>query len=75
MPYNPTTTAILLVDPYNDFLNEGGKAWPRAKAIADFSPEAMHAAHAINGPTYVHVITTTDVLIAELTGAAEARRP
>jgi hypothetical protein len=26
----------------------------------------MHAAHAINGPTYAHVITTTDELIAEL---------
>ena len=40
-------------------------------ATADFSPEAMHAAHAINGPTYAHVITTTDELIAELTGGAE----
>ncbi len=42
-------------------------------ATADFSPEAMRAAHAINGPTYAHVITTTDELIAELTGASEAR--
>jgi nicotinamidase-related amidase len=38
-------------------------------ATADFSLEAMRAAHAINGPTYAHVITTTDELIAELTGA------
>jgi nicotinamidase-related amidase len=37
-------------------------------ATAAFSPEAMHAAHAINGPTYAHAITTTDDLIAELTG-------
>ncbi len=28
-------TALLLVDPYNDFLSEGGKAWPRVKAVAD----------------------------------------
>ena len=35
MTYHPTTTALLLVDPYNDFLSEGGKAWPRAKAIAE----------------------------------------
>jgi len=27
--------AVLLVDPYNDFLSEGGKSWPRAKPIAD----------------------------------------
>ena len=204
MTYHPTTTALLLVDPYNDFLSEGGKLWPRVAAIAEevklldhlralvkaardkglkiffvphhrwepgdyvkwryptpyqlggakrqsfakdtwggtfhddfqpqaddsvvhehwgssgfantdldfqlkqfgithvilvgmiantcieatgrfamelgyhvtlvkdataaFSPEAMHAAHAINGPTYAHAITTTDELIAELTG-------
>jgi nicotinamidase-related amidase len=35
MTYNPKTTAILLVDPYNDFLSEGGKTWPRLKAIAE----------------------------------------
>jgi hypothetical protein len=33
--YDPSTTAILLVDPYNDFLSEGGKLWPRVKAIAE----------------------------------------
>ena len=37
-------------------------------ATAAFSAEAMHAAHAINGPTYAHAITTTDELIAELVG-------
>jgi nicotinamidase-related amidase len=26
---------VLLVDPYNDFLSEGGKLFPRAKAIAE----------------------------------------
>lgn len=35
MDYEPSTTAILLVDPYNDFLSEGGKLWPRVKAIAE----------------------------------------
>jgi nicotinamidase-related amidase len=212
MTYHPTTTALLLVDPYNDFLSEGGKLWPRVKAIAEevklldhlralvtlardrgmkiffvphrryepgdyekwdhptpyqlggakrqtfakgtwggtfhddfqpqpndivvhehwgssgfantdldlqlkqfgisrviligmiantcieatgrlamelgyhvtlvkdataaFSPEAMHAAHAINGPTYAHAITTADELISELTGGrADVARP
>jgi nicotinamidase-related amidase len=36
-------------------------------ATAAFTPEAMHAAHGINGPTYAHAITNTDELIAELT--------
>jgi nicotinamidase-related amidase len=35
MNYDPATTAILLVDPYNDFLSEGGKLWPRVKVIAE----------------------------------------
>ena len=33
---------------------------------AAFSHEAMHAAHAINGPTYAHAILTTDELLAHL---------
>jgi len=28
-------TALLVVDPYNDFISEGGKIWPRIKAVAD----------------------------------------
>lgn len=35
MSYDAPTTAILLVDPYNDFLGEGGKLWPRVKAVAE----------------------------------------
>ena len=35
-------------------------------ATAAFSPEAMHAAHAINGPTYAHAIVTTEELIPQL---------
>jgi len=29
------TTALLVVDPYNDFISEGGKIWPRIKAVAE----------------------------------------
>ncbi len=32
--YNKNTTALLFVDPYNDFLSEGGKIWPRVKEVA-----------------------------------------
>jgi nicotinamidase-related amidase len=34
MSYDSASTAILLVDPYNDFLSDGGKLWPRVSAIA-----------------------------------------
>jgi len=33
--YGSKSTALLLVDPYNDFLSEGGKVWPRIKTIAE----------------------------------------
>jgi len=33
--YDPARTGLLFVDPYNDFLSEGGKFWPRVKAIAE----------------------------------------
>ncbi|RPE39638.1 nicotinamidase-related amidase [Streptomyces sp. Ag109_O5-1] len=32
--YDPARTAILLVDPYNDFLSEGGKVWPAVSRVA-----------------------------------------
>ena len=32
--YDKATTALLFIDPYNDFLSEGGKVWPRVKEIA-----------------------------------------
>jgi hypothetical protein len=35
-------------------------------ATGAFSQEAMHAAHAINGPTYAHAIVTTEELIPQL---------
>lgn len=33
--YGPTDTALLFVDPYNDFLSEGGKLWPRVAEVAN----------------------------------------
>ncbi|SOF02361.1 Nicotinamidase-related amidase [Streptomyces sp. OV198] len=33
--YDPRRTAVLLVDPFNDFLSEGGKIWPRLAPVAE----------------------------------------
>lgn len=27
--------ALLVIDPYNDFISEGGKLWERIKAVAE----------------------------------------
>src|SRR5262249_17526153 len=32
--YEKSITALLVVDPYNDFISEGGKLWPLIKAVA-----------------------------------------
>jgi len=33
--YNKEITALLIIDPYNDFISEGGKIWPRIKNVAE----------------------------------------
>lgn len=33
--YTKDRTALLLVDPYNDFLSDGGKFWPSVRGVAD----------------------------------------
>ena len=33
--YDKGMSALLVVDPYNDFISEGGKIWPRIKAVAE----------------------------------------
>jgi nicotinamidase-related amidase len=33
--YEKQSTALLFVDPYNDFLSEGGRIWPRVKDVAE----------------------------------------
>jgi hypothetical protein len=32
--YDAAHTALLFVDPYNDFLSEGGKLWPSVAEVA-----------------------------------------
>lgn len=33
--YASNRTGLLLVDPYNDLLSDGGKLWPQARAVAE----------------------------------------
>jgi len=35
MSYPRGSTALLLMDPYNDFIAEGGKLWPRVRPVAE----------------------------------------
>jgi ureidoacrylate peracid hydrolase len=46
--YEKQITALLVVDPYNDFISEGGKIWPRIKAIAEANNCVQHMLQVLN---------------------------
>jgi ureidoacrylate peracid hydrolase len=33
--YDKEITALLVIDPYNDFISDGGKVWDRLKTAAE----------------------------------------
>jgi ureidoacrylate peracid hydrolase len=35
LAYDRQITALLVIDPYNDFISEGGKVWDRIKTVAE----------------------------------------
>jgi ureidoacrylate peracid hydrolase len=40
--YAREITALLVIDPYNDFISEGGKVWDRLKGIAEANKCVPH---------------------------------
>ena len=40
--------ALLVVDPYNDFISEGGKLWGRIKAVAEANNCVPHMLQVLN---------------------------
>jgi ureidoacrylate peracid hydrolase len=41
-------TALLVIDPYNDFISEGGKVWDRMKAVAEANGCVPHMLRVLN---------------------------
>jgi ureidoacrylate peracid hydrolase len=35
LTYDKEITPLLVIDPYNDFISEGGKIWDRIKGVAE----------------------------------------
>jgi nicotinamidase-related amidase len=46
--YDKDLAALLVVDPYNDFISEGGKIWPRIKAVAEANDCISHMLEVLN---------------------------
>jgi nicotinamidase-related amidase len=46
--YDKEITALLVIDPYNDFISEGGKVWGRLKAVAEANDCVPHMLQVLN---------------------------
>jgi len=48
LKFDQAITALLVIDPYNDFISEGGKIWDRIKAVAEAIECVPHMLHVLN---------------------------
>ena len=46
--YDKQLTAVLVIDPYNDFISEGGKIWNRICAVAEANDCVPHMLRVLN---------------------------
>ena len=46
--YDKEITALVVIDPYNDFISEGGKFWNRLKAVAEANGCVPHMLQVLN---------------------------
>jgi len=46
--YDKAITALLVIDPYNDFISEGGKLWNRVKTVAEANGCVPNMAQVLN---------------------------
>ena len=47
--YDKQATALLVIDPYNDFISEGGKVWDRLKPVAEANGCVPNMLKVLNG--------------------------
>ena len=48
MTYDQELAALLVIDPYNDFISEGGKVWARLKSVAEANGCIPHMLQVLN---------------------------
>jgi ureidoacrylate peracid hydrolase len=46
--YDKEITALLVIDPYNDFISEGDKVWDRLKDVAEANHCVPHMLQVLN---------------------------
>ena len=48
LKFDKEITALVVIDPYNDFISEGGKVWDRLKAVAEANHCVPNMARVLN---------------------------
>src|SRR5215510_7930746 len=48
LKFDKEITALLVIDPYNDFISEGGKVWDRLKGVAEANGCVPHMLQVLN---------------------------
>ena len=48
LKFDKEITALLVIDPYNDFISEGGKVWDRLKTVAEANDCVPHMLQVLN---------------------------
>jgi ureidoacrylate peracid hydrolase len=49
LQFDKEITALLVIDPYNDFISEGGKLWDRIKDVAEANSCVPHMLEVLTG--------------------------
>ena len=47
LEFEKEITALIVIDPYNDFISEGGKIWPRIRNVAEGNNCVPHMAQVV----------------------------
>ncbi|HEX9176326.1 cysteine hydrolase family protein [Mycobacterium sp.] len=55
MTYAQGTTGLVVIDPYNDFISEGGKVWDRLKGVAEANRCVPHMKQVLDAARQVDI--------------------
>jgi len=56
LKFDKEITAPLVIDPYNDFISEGGKFWDRMKTVAEANDCVPNMLRVLNAARITHVV-------------------
>ncbi len=62
--YDKDATALLVIDPYNDFISEGGKVWDRLKGVAEANNCIPHMMAVLNAARQAQLPSSMRSIIA-----------